>query len=75
MSANCLSCKKGTINENQPLGFPFYFAFIYFILGIEVHSEFVVEFSWHHRLQEDFHLNVGTGFVFSLASVPNVFAS
>lgn len=29
------------------------------ILGIEVHSEFVVEFSWHGWLQEDFHLNVG----------------
>ncbi len=45
------------------------------ILGIEVHSEFVVEFSWHEWLQEDFHLNVGAAYLFSPASVPNVFAS
>lgn len=45
------------------------------ILGIEVHSEFVVEFSWPGWLQEDFHLNVGAECLFSPASVPNVFAS
>lgn len=41
----------------------------------EVQSEFVVEFSWHEWLQEDFHLNVGAECLFSPASVPNVFAS
>lgn len=45
------------------------------ILGIKVHTEFVVEFSWHEWLQEDFHLNVGSEYLFSPASVPNVFAS
>lgn len=34
------------------------------ILGIEVHSEFVVEFSWNEKVQEDFHLNVGEEYLF-----------